>query len=86
MIKGLNDEDRREIVKYRLEKSLRTYNEAVGSIANGYVETAANRLYSFPAAISKRYLAMPSLGHKLWRTLVISYDPNNIPNTSHVLD
>ena len=45
MIKGLNDEDRREIVKYRLDKSLRTYNEAVGSIANGYVETAANRLY-----------------------------------------
>ena len=45
MIKGLNDEDRREIVKYRLEKSLRTYDEAVGSIANGYVETAANRLY-----------------------------------------
>ena len=45
MIKGLNDEDRREFVKYRLEKSLRTYNEAVGSIANGYVETAANRLY-----------------------------------------
>ena len=45
MIKGLTDEDRREIVKYRLEKSLRTYNEAVGSIANGYVETAANRLY-----------------------------------------
>ena len=45
MIKGLNDEDRREIVKYRLEKSLRTYNEAVGSIANGYVETSANRLY-----------------------------------------
>ena len=53
MIKGLNDDDRREIVKYRLEKSLRTYNEAVGSIANGYVETAANRLYSYPAAISK---------------------------------
>ncbi|MGM9777237.1 MAG: HEPN domain-containing protein, partial [Prevotella sp.] len=45
MIKGLNDEDRREIVKYRLEKSLRTYNEAVGSIDNGFVETAANRLY-----------------------------------------
>ena len=45
MIKGLKDEDRREIVKYRLEKSLRTYYEAVGSIYNGYVETAANRLY-----------------------------------------
>lgn len=45
MIRGLKDEDRREIVKYRLEKSLRTYYEAVGSISNGYVETAANRLY-----------------------------------------
>lgn len=45
MIKGLKDEDRREIVKYRLEKSLRTYYEAVGSISNGYIETAANRLY-----------------------------------------
>ena len=45
MIKGLKDKDRREIVKYRLEKSLRTYYEAVGSISNGYVETAANRLY-----------------------------------------
>ena len=45
MFKGLKDEDRREIVKYRLEKSLRTYYEAVGSISNGYVETAANRLY-----------------------------------------
>ena len=45
MIKGLKDEDRREIVKYRLEKSLRIYYEAVGSISNGYVETAANRLY-----------------------------------------
>ena len=45
MIRGLKDEDRTEIVKYRLEKSLRTYYEAVGSISNGYVETAANRLY-----------------------------------------
>ena len=45
MIKGLKDEDRREIVKYRLEKSLRTYYEAVGSISKGYVETAASRLY-----------------------------------------
>ena len=46
MIKGqLTDADRTEIVKYRLEKAYRTYNEAVGSIKNGYVETAANRLY-----------------------------------------
>lgn len=46
MIKGqLTDIDRTEIVKYRLEKAYRTYNEAIGSIENGYVETAANRLY-----------------------------------------
>lgn len=44
MIKGqLTDTDRTEIVKYRLEKAYRTYNEAIGSIENGYVETAANR-------------------------------------------
>lgn len=46
MIKGqLTDTDRTEIVKYRLEKAYRTYNEAIGSIENRYVETAANRLY-----------------------------------------
>ena len=33
MIKGqLTDTDRTEIVKYRLEKAYRTYNEAIGSI------------------------------------------------------
>ena len=32
MIKGqLTDTDRTEIVKYRLEKAYRTYNEAIGS-------------------------------------------------------
>lgn len=41
----LSDADRKEVVKYRLEKANRTYQEAVGSIKNGYVETAANRLY-----------------------------------------
>lgn len=46
MLKGqLTEEDRREIVKYRLEKAYRTYHEAVGAIASGYCETAANRLY-----------------------------------------
>lgn len=46
MIKGLlSDTDRIEIVKYIIEKAYRTYQEAVGSIKNGYVETAANRLY-----------------------------------------
>ena len=46
MTKGqLSDTDRIEVVKYRLEKASRTYKEAIGSINNGYVETAANRLY-----------------------------------------
>lgn len=37
MIKGqLTDTDRTEIVKYRLEKAYRTYNEAIGSIENSY--------------------------------------------------
>jgi uncharacterized protein len=46
MTKGqLSNTDRIEIVRYRLEKADRTYQEAVGSIKNGYVETAANRLY-----------------------------------------
>lgn len=46
MIEGtLSDEDRLEVVKYRLEKSQRAYHEAVGSIDSGFVETAANRLY-----------------------------------------
>ena len=43
MTKGqLSDTDRVEVVRYRLEKANRTYQEAVGSIYNGYVETAAN--------------------------------------------
>ncbi len=41
----LSDEDRKEVVKYRIEKAIRTYTEAVGSIKSGYTETAANRLY-----------------------------------------
>lgn len=46
MLKGqLSEDDRQEIVKYRLEKSCRTYREAVGAIDSGYCETAANRLY-----------------------------------------
>lgn len=46
MSKGiLSDSDRLEVVRYRLEKAARTYNEAVGAIDNGYSETASNRLY-----------------------------------------
>lgn len=41
----LTDEDRREIVRYRLEKAERTFQEAVGCIRCGFVETSANRLY-----------------------------------------
>ena len=71
MIKGqLTDTDRTEIVKYRLEKAYRTYNEAIGSIENGYVETAANRLYyaAYYAVsallISYKYEAST---HKVWQ-------------------
>lgn len=42
---SLTENDRKEIVRYRLEKAERTYNEAIGSIKSGFVETAANRLY-----------------------------------------
>ena len=31
----LSDADRKEVVRYRLEKANRTYQEAVGSIKNG---------------------------------------------------
>ncbi len=41
----LSDEDRREVVLYRLEKAERTYNEAVDIIGKGYTEIVANRLY-----------------------------------------
>lgn len=41
----LNDDDRKEVVRYRLEKAQRTYNEAITNIQYGYVEIVANRLY-----------------------------------------
>lgn len=41
----LTDEDRKQIVVYRVEKADRTFKEAQGAIANGFAETAANRLY-----------------------------------------
>ena len=42
---SLSDEDRKEVVRYRLEKAERAYAEAVGSVGSGFVETSANRLY-----------------------------------------
>ncbi len=41
----LSDEDRKEIVRYRLEKSERTYKEALKIINDDFVEIVANRLY-----------------------------------------
>lgn len=41
----LTDEDRRQIVAYRIEKAERTFREAQGAIDSGFAETAANRLY-----------------------------------------
>lgn len=42
---NLSDEDRKEVVLYRLEKAERTYKEAITNIQYGYVEIVANRLY-----------------------------------------
>lgn len=41
----LSENDRREIVKYRIEKAGITYEEAMLGIKNGFVGIAANRLY-----------------------------------------
>lgn len=41
----LSDEDRREVVLYRLEKAQRSYEEAVTNIQHGYTDIVANRLY-----------------------------------------
>lgn len=43
--KTLSEEDRKEVVLYRLEKSQRSYEEAVTNIQHGYAEIVANRLY-----------------------------------------
>jgi len=42
---GLNDEDRKELVKYRLEKANDTFAEIPILIGNKFYRTAANRLY-----------------------------------------
>lgn len=42
---ALSDQDRKEIVIYRLEKAERTYKEAVEIIGKGFAEIVANRLY-----------------------------------------
>lgn len=41
----LSDEDRKQIVLYRIEKSKQTLHEAIANVDNGFVGTAANRLY-----------------------------------------
>lgn len=41
----LSDQDRKEIVLYRLDKAEKTYKEAVEITKLGFVNTAANRLY-----------------------------------------
>jgi len=42
---SLNEDERKAVVAYRLEKSERAYEQAKGNLALGYVETTANRLY-----------------------------------------
>ena len=47
MIRGqLSDADRKEVVKYRLEKANRTYQEAVGSIKNGVMSKQLPIVYT----------------------------------------
>lgn len=41
----LSESDRKEIVRYRLEKAQTTYHEAVANIDMEFAATAANRLY-----------------------------------------
>lgn len=41
----LSDEDRKEVVKYRIEKSKLSFQAALVNIANDFPSTAANRLY-----------------------------------------
>lgn len=42
---SLSQQDRKEVVLYRIEKAETAYKEAVANIGLGYVATAANRLY-----------------------------------------
>ncbi len=42
----LSDADRKEVVKYRLEKANRTYQEAIGSIKNGVMSKQLPIVYT----------------------------------------
>lgn len=42
----LSDADRKKVVKYRLEKANRTYQEAVGSIKNGVMSKQLPIVYT----------------------------------------
>lgn len=42
----LSDADRKKVVKYRLEKANRTYQEAVGSIKNGVMSKQLPIIYT----------------------------------------
>ena len=45
IIMGLKDSERRDLVKYRLEKSYSTFAEVQVQLDNKFYRTAANRLY-----------------------------------------
>ncbi len=42
----LSDADRKKVVKYRLEKANRTYQEAIGSIKNGVMSKQLPIVYT----------------------------------------
>lgn len=41
----MNDQDKAELVKYRITKARETYNEVTILVKNGFWNTAVNRLY-----------------------------------------
>ena len=59
---GLNSENRRDIVLYRIERAYKAIEQAKGCLALSYFEVTANRLY-YAAYYGKR----PNLGYgQIW--------------------
>ena len=42
---SLNNEERRAVVEYRIEKAVKTIDQAKGNVPLGFWEVIANRMY-----------------------------------------
>ena len=51
---GLTDEERKDVVQYRMEKAKNTFSEITLLVNNELWHTAANRLY-YPAIMQRRH-------------------------------